>query len=384
MGKMKKIGIIGGSFDPIHYGHLILAEQVRVESELSQVVFMPAYISPFKQNTKAAEAADRLEMVRLATEGNPYFTVSDMEIGRQCVSYTAETLRKFQEKAGEDAEIYFITGTDAFMSIEEWRDAEFLLCYFSFIIGLRPGVSEEKLDRLIGRLRKQYGTRVIKVWSPKVDISSSHIRELISEGKSARYLLPDPVLEYIEAEGLYRLDLSTEAGAGRAAEIRRRITDYIRAALKPSRLLHTEGVVKTASALAVRYGVDPEKAELCALFHDSCRSAGNLEHGRIAAEMMKKDYNILDEDMINAVKYHTTGREGMSQLEKILYLADAIEPSRAYPGVEELRRLAEKDLNGACLAVMEHSIRYVRERGLALDENTVRARDYLLKRREHE
>lgn len=379
---MKKIGIIGGSFDPVHYGHLLLAERARVETGLSQVVFMPAYVSPFKQNTKAAEAGDRLEMVRLAVGSNPNFTVSDMEICRHSVSYTAETLRDYREKAGADAEIFFITGTDAFMSIVGWREFEYLLSHFSFAIGLRPGFPEEELDRLIGRLKQRYGTNVVKVYSPKLEISSSHIREQIAEGRSARYMLPDSVLDYIEREGLYRYHGEEDQPA--AADVKERITAHLEANLKPSRLLHTKGVAAEAVVLAKRYGADLEKAELCALFHDSCRSAGNLEHGPAAAEMMKKDYNIQDQDMINAVAYHTTGREGMSLLEKVIYLADAIEPSRDYPGVTELRRLAEKDLNGACLASMEHSIQYVRDRGAKLDDNTVKARNCLLKRRKHE
>lgn len=365
---MNKIGIFGGSFDPIHLGHLLLAEQVRVETGLTQVIFVPANVSPFKQNTKSADAETRLAMVRLATESNPYFRVSDVEIRKKGVSYTAETLRQFREEFGEETEICFITGTDAFMSIGSWKEAEYLLSGFSFAIGLRPGFEEESFDRLAGDLRREFGTTVLKVYSPKVDISSSHIRELIDCGKSARYLLPDCVLNYVESKGLYR-----------SGGIRQRIEAYIEGHLKPSRLLHTRGVVLEAAKLADRYGADGEKAQLCALFHDACREAGNLEHGVLAAQLMIQDYGIEDPDMINAVRYHTTGREGMSLLEKILYLADAIEPSRSYPGVEELRRAAYENLDGACLLAMERSVRYVQDRDLTLDVNTVKALEYIKK-----
>lgn len=385
---MNKIGIIGGSFDPIHYGHLILAEQTRQELGLTQVVFMPAYVSPFKQNTKAADAGDRLEMVRLATEGNPRFRVCDMEIKKKDISYTADTLRQYQREMGEGVELCFITGTDAFMGIGGWREADYLLSHFSFAIGLRPGFAEKELDGLIGGFFKQYGTKVEKVYSPQVDISSSHIRELITAGKSPRYLLPDSVLDYTKREGLYRprdeksvKREGLEQKSGPLSEDIARITACIKSNLKLSRLIHTQGVAKEAMALAKRYGADPEKAELCALFHDSRRNAGNLEHGRMAAELMEREYHITDTDMIHAVKYHTTGRAEMSLLEKIIYLADAIEPSRDYPGVESLRKLAYEDLDGACLIALERSIQYVRERGLVLDENTVEARDFLQKRR---
>lgn len=373
---MKKIGIFGGSFDPIHFGHLILAEQVRVEAGLSRVVFMPACVSPFKQGRKVVSPEERLEMVRLAVQSNPYFSVSDMEIQKQGVSYTAETLRQYRSEAEEETEICFITGTDAFLGIADWRESEYLLSHFSFAIGLRPGFREEELDRFIEEIHQRHGTNVMKVYSSQVDISSSHIRELMEGGRSPRYLLPDSVLDYIRREGLYQPQFEeTKDGGENASQIRTRISDYIEANLKPSRYRHTLGVVREAVSLAKTYGADPVKAELCALFHDSCRSEGNLVHGKRAAELMKQDYNIQDQDMINAVEFHTTGREGMSLLEKILYLADAIEPSRDYPGVGELRRMAYEDLDGACLSAMERSIAYVMERGFQLDENTVKARD---------
>ena len=155
---------------------------------------------------------------------------------------------------------------------------------------------------------------------------------------------------------------------------------------------------KEAARLAERYGESAEKAGLAALFHDMFRSAPtsvlnmyierlglpselkdnpNLAHGKIAAEIMKRDYGIEDEDLINAVAYHTTGRRGMSKLEKIIFLADAIEPGRDYPSVEETRRLALCDLDRACLSSLERTIEYVRSQGKYLDPDTIDARDDL-------
>lgn len=177
------------------------------------------------------------------------------------------------------------------------------------------------------------------------------------------------------------------------------IKNYIEKNLSDKRRAHVYGVVETAVALAQKYGCDKKKAETAALFHDMFRSTpkevlnmyvrqfnldtvymnnANLSHGPIAAAVMRSDYGIDDEDLLNAVRYHTTGREGMSLLEKILYIADAIEPGRNYPSVDELRKLAEISLDQACLASMERSIKYIRERGLFLHEDTIKARDYLL------
>ncbi|MEA4988717.1 MAG: bis(5'-nucleosyl)-tetraphosphatase (symmetrical) YqeK [Anaerovorax sp.] len=155
--------------------------------------------------------------------------------------------------------------------------------------------------------------------------------------------------------------------------IKKEITSYIKANLKEKRLAHTFGVVDEAKKLAKKYGVNPIKAELGALFHDAFRERGNLIHGNIAADVMKDTYKIKDEDLCNAVRFHTTGRAGMSLLEKILYLADAIEPNRSYPGVDELRILAYKDLDAACLQAFQNTIRYVTENGLDLDYNTLEA-----------
>lgn len=177
------------------------------------------------------------------------------------------------------------------------------------------------------------------------------------------------------------------------------IKDYIEKNLSEKRRTHVYGVVETARSLAEKYGCDRDKAEAAALFHDMFRSTpveelnmyvrqlnlddvyidnANLAHGPIAAVIMKRDYGIDDEDVLNAVRYHTTGREGMSTLEKVIYLADAIEPGRSYPAVDELRKLAEVSLDQACLASMERSINYISERGLFLHEDTIKARNYLL------
>ncbi len=181
-------------------------------------------------------------------------------------------------------------------------------------------------------------------------------------------------------------------------DIRKRITGYIKENLSEKRLKHTFAVEKEAASLAEHYGADVDKARLAALFHDMCRNYSekasdmfirhlglpakyegnrNLAHGKIAAQLMRRDYGITDEDLLNAVSFHTTGRAGMSLLEKIVFLADAIEPARDYPGVDELRRLAYEDLDKACIRSLEGTIGYIESRGGYLDPDTINARDYL-------
>ena len=177
------------------------------------------------------------------------------------------------------------------------------------------------------------------------------------------------------------------------------IEDYIQRNFSEKRKVHTEGVKNTAIKLAKIYGCDEKKAETAALFHDMYRGVSenslnyyvkhlgldpkylnncNLAHGKIAAIIMKRDFEIEDMDIINAVSYHTTGRPGMSLLEKIIYIADATEPNRIYPGVEKLRELSTIDLDKACLLSLENTINYVKASGKYLDNETILAKEYFI------
>lgn len=189
----------------------------------------------------------------------------------------------------------------------------------------------------------------------------------------------------------YTNDRSVSAGLD---DLRIKITRYIENNLNERRLKHTYSVVNEAKKLAEHYGEDAEKAEIAALFHDMYRSTPvsvlnmyvrqlglqnnildnpNLSHGKIAAVIMKRDYGIVDKDILNAVSYHTTGRAGMSKLEKIIFLADAIEPGRNYPTVEEIRKLAYIDLNKACISSLERTVEYIKGIGEYLDPDTINA-----------
>lgn len=177
-----------------------------------------------------------------------------------------------------------------------------------------------------------------------------------------------------------------------------KIETHIENNFSEKRKIHTYGVRDTALALAKQYGCDLHKTELAALLHDLYRGVPenvlnyhvkhlgldnrylndpNLAHGKIAAVMIQRDFDIHDEDIINAVSFHTTGRPGMSLLEKIIYISDAIEPGRSYPGVEELRKLVKEDLDMACLASMKKTVEYVSSEGKFLDEDTIKAQKYL-------
>lgn len=200
---MRKVGVLGGTFDPVHYGHLILAEQAKGEAQLDHVVFMPAMVQPFKLNTKIASGSHRFEMLQLATKDNPGFSVSKIELDSQEISYTIKTLRGCRDLFGEQCELYFIIGTDAFLEIEKWYKADDLLREFSFVVGTRPGYKEEELHQKIDDFRKTYGTNIIEINNSEVEISSTDIKERIRKEKSIKYLLPEDVEEYLYKNNLY-------------------------------------------------------------------------------------------------------------------------------------------------------------------------------------
>jgi nicotinate-nucleotide adenylyltransferase len=211
-----KIGLFGGTFDPIHWGHLRSAEEVREAFHLDRIFFIPTSIQPLKSGAASA-AADRLAMVRFATADNPAFSVSDIEIKRAGKSFTVDTLRVFAARRPK-ASVYFIIGLDAFRDIGRWKDFKELFELAHFIVTSRPGtggrfgsaaipVAARKsfcYDRARDAFRHESGTRLHFLRLTDIAISASDIRSRVRAGKSIRYLVPEKVERYIKQRGLYR------------------------------------------------------------------------------------------------------------------------------------------------------------------------------------
>lgn len=187
-----KIGILGGTFNPIHIGHLILAEEAREKLALDKIIFVPTYLPPHKDNSDIAAAEDRLTMVEVAISGNPYFSVSDLEIKRDGRSYTIDTIKELKIRYPKD-DLYFIIGSDLLKYLQEWKDLTEIIKIVKFIAATRPGYPLEKIPSHISTLPIR-----------AVDISGFEIRKAIREGKSFRYLVPEEVFDYINKHGLYR------------------------------------------------------------------------------------------------------------------------------------------------------------------------------------
>ena len=213
-----RLGILGGTFDPIHLGHLRLAEEICEDLELERVYLVPAALPPHKDNRPITPFHHRLEMTRMASGESPILEVQDLEGRRQDLSYSIETLRQFHQLFRSGLDLFFILGMDAFLEIKTWKEYNKLFDYAHFVIIKRPGIQSEELEPFLLSLRVGFkregkenvfistsGNSLIYKKSTLMDISSTHIRERVAKGKSIRFLVPEPVREYIIEKGLYRI-----------------------------------------------------------------------------------------------------------------------------------------------------------------------------------
>ncbi len=378
---MIRVGIMGGSFDPVHSGHLCIAKEAAEQLGLDEVLFIPANRSYNKDPGENTQPEERLDMLRLAVEGDPFFRVCTAEIERGGTTYTVDTLREFKETWGKDRELVFILGADSFLTLEKWREPEELFRLCRFAVVSRPGFDDDGLEERIIKAEEKYDTVIYRFSSPGLDISSTDIRKRISDGRSFRYFMPEGVWKYITDNDLYgfRPEFYPEAAV---------YIEKLERELKPSRFRHTLGVAGEARKLARVYSEDPHKAYTAGLLHDCaknfdrektfelCRRYGveldevlkaqpDLIHSFLGAETARAEYGVKDGDILNAIKYHTTGHGGgMSRLEMIIYLSDMIEPNRAYfKGLDKIRKLAYYDLESAMEEALEQTISFNREKG---------------------
>jgi len=189
---MKRIAIFGGTFNPIHTGHLVMAELSRERYHLDEVIFVPSCLPPHKTITNLATPRDRFAMAKKAVRGNPFFRISDYEIKKRGKSYTIDTVTYFRDKY-KGAQLFFIIGADSYKQLSSWKDINEILKDVTFIVVNRPGYRGQK-----GRIRH------LSVTMPGLDISSSYIRGRLKQGKSIKYLVPDSIIRYIEEQKLYR------------------------------------------------------------------------------------------------------------------------------------------------------------------------------------
>lgn len=364
-----RIAVFGGAFNPIHFGHLRLAQEFKQRLKLDRVMLIPSSMPPHKQGADMASPSDRLKMCRLAVGRDTLFEVSDIEIKRGGASYTADTLEQLS-RLYPDAEWYLITGADMFLTLGTWHRFDDIARLAALCAAPRDSADAARL-REYARVLEKRGARCIIEDIPRIDISSTDIRKRISGGQSIDGLTPPAVVKYISENSLYKTALTDKAYTAP------QFIEIIKGRLTPRRFEHSMAVAEQAVHLAGLYGADPQKAYTAGILHDIIKDADKAAqlqmindfgiildsaqaaspscwHAIAGAEFVRRILNIDDCDIINAIRYHTTARAGMSPLEKTIFIADFTSSDRDYPDVGEMRRLAEIGSEPA----MEYALSY--------------------------
>jgi nicotinate-nucleotide adenylyltransferase len=384
-----RVGLLGGTFDPIHNGHLELARAFARRLSLDEVVLMPTNLPPHKMKKEMAPAADRLAMCRLAVQGDTLFSVSDREITRGGASFSADTLDALRAER-PDADWYLIVGADMFLSLSTWYRFADIARMASLCAAPRDGAGFARLEEYAATLRAQ-GARCELLDLPVMAVSSTGLRRRLAAGEDTGDWLPQEVAEYIARRGLYR-----EKKEMQALMTDEQYSEILRGRLTEKRFHHSLEVAKEARRLAEKYGADPDRAYTAGLVHDIMKDtdkkaqlqiladfgilqddvekqAPKLWHAHCGAVFLEKVLGMEDREILSAVRYHTTARAGMSLLEKILYLADFTSADRDYDDVDEMRRLVEIGIAPAMLYALRYSIRDLIDQKKAIHPDTLAA-----------
>lgn len=393
-----KIGVYGGAFNPPHLGHITAARAVFGLLKLDKLLVIPTGHPPHKTLPSGSPTPDqRLEMTRLAMEQTGLGSraeILDLEIRREGSSYTADTLARLREQCPED-ELWLLMGTDMFLTFHTWHEPERILSLAGIAAFGRTETDTEELfavqrDSLCRRYPQ---ARIFTLSIPGVvDVSSTELRDRLAKGEDGSLLAP-AVYGYILREKLY----------GTAADLKRLTLEQLRpvalSCLNHRRIPHVLGTEQEAVRLAKRWGADVDKARRAALLHDCTKKLSLSEQLALAErfqvpldEMERREIKLLhaktgagvaeavfgtDGEITNAIRWHTTGRGNMTLLEKVIYLADYIEPNRDFPGVEDLRQACYKDLDGGLLLGLEMTIGEMESRNAPIHPKTLEARDAL-------
>lgn len=395
---MKKIGIMGGTFNPIHNVHLLMAQAAYEQYHLDEIWFMPSKNPPHKEKKEMVSEKHRQRMVKKAIEGIPHFCFSDWEFKREGTTYTCHTLKEIHAQY-PDYEIFFILGGDSLMNFDSWHKPEKIMKYSQILAAPRGNMAEEEFMALCKKQGARFGGEILPVHMEQISISSRQIRSLLKQKRSVLSFCPEKVCRYISLHGLYGAEPLRE----KKRKADKELIDNLYATLPPNRLLHTFGVAYTAAALAARYGADVEKAEFAGMLHDHVKYYSGREmialcdengvaltplertntaliHGKLGACFAEERYGIEDEEVLSAIRYHTTGRPNMTLLEKIIYIADYIEPRRKIDGkhfsLEEIRKECFCDIDSGLLMILENTIQYLKTTNRQTDKLSFETYEY--------
>ena len=366
-----KIGFFGGSFDPVHNDHVAICKKFKEVLGLDKVIVMPAKISPFKKQGYFVSDFHRKEMLEIAFDGLDYVTVSDYELKKDGVSYTYETV-KYLSELYKGAKLYMLIGLDSLSAFLTWKNPEQILEYCTLAVAYRKGFDFEKEVNTF----KEKTNKEIVTFSTDGKISSTYVRNQLFLSLTPTDFIPEKVCDYIKSNGLYMGDA---------------LYEYVASKLKPSRLLHTAGVIALAVEYAKKLGESADNARIAGLLHDVAKYesakdypncampsdvVANIEHQYLGAYVAEKVLNVKDEEVLNAIRYHSTGRPNMTKLEKIIFLADLLEPSRNYDEVEFLRNKVNEDFESGFKLCLKRLIDHLNRSNEQIFSLTLMANEY--------
>ncbi|HAL74452.1 MAG TPA: nicotinate (nicotinamide) nucleotide adenylyltransferase [Clostridiales bacterium] len=370
-----KIGLFGGTFDPVHLGHVALAEAALAAGELDRLIIMPAGQPPHKTGQVVSMAGYRYEMCWQAFAGDPHFEVSDLEILRAGPSYTLDTIRQTKHQLPADAELFLVYGSDILNDIEKWHQPAAIMSECALLLGVRGGSSQSDSKAKAADLCQRYSARISFFDAPKIELSSTLVREAAAAGHAFQSWVPEKVARTISKHKLYQYQSDMMAVSKPLTDQLSLLERQIWPLLDRKRLLHSLNATVYALHLARIHAVDLTQAGVAALLHDCAkclprhetqmyaRLMGDdalldreLAHGPAGAWLARERFGVDDPAILRAIHYHTTGSPGMTSLDKIIFIADKVEPARTYDNLDEIRRLVEFDLDAAlkiCLSEID-------------------------------
>lgn len=370
-----KIAIFGGSFNPVHREHVNIVKAAIRELSLDKVIIMPSNLTPNKHGRLTASGIDRLNMCRLAFSGIDNAEVSDYEINKGGVSYSYLTCRAFRDKFKDD-ELYFIIGADMLENFHSWKYPEEILKCVKLAVCARENT--DTLNAAEKTFKSYFNEEIVKFSYIGAKVSSTKIRTLAALNESIEEYVLKNTADYIKENGIYSLD---------------KIKD-VKKLLKPERWLHTLRVAVMAAENCARLGIDEKTAITAAALHDCAKYlkpdspylAGfvcpenvpePVVHQYAGAYVAEHTFGINDKQILNAIACHTSGKEDMSPLEKLLFLCDMLEEGRDFEGVEDLREIFSHSIDGALYESLKYELDYLKCTGKPIYSLTLRAYEYI-------
>ena len=387
-----RVGLFGGSFDPFHNGHLSMIEGAL--KTVDKVVVIPSARNPFKRGKILNAAPYRYYMTVDAVERfGDKVVVSDIEFFIPGISYTLNTIKallkdnKINDLVDSDnVELFWICGSDILPTFDKWYEPDEILGLVDLLVARRPG-QDEDFESNVKLIEEHYDTKITVFDIDGVDVSSSCFRKEKNTDQ-----LPEEVKTFIRTNALYSADW-LENVSDKAMEEFLEYAIELYPILKRDRLLHTINTAVLAVKYAVMYGGDPDKALIAGVLHDCAKELPDdqqrkmaikdsgesydikkLWHGPAGALMAKKQFGIKDEEILDAIRYHTTARAEMTMTDKVVYLSDKIEPARTYDDLTEVRAAADKDLELGLILCVSAFVEKSKRKGMKLHLNT---REYL-------